>query len=656
MVPRRNFLKRRRFDSNIKVIGFLKKSRGNRFKVIDDQSETHFKVSNKELKKAFVGDKVQCGITRSGWAVIEKVIERNTNHFVGTVTKYGKNFKAFPLETGKFNPVLIQGDVPKKLKINSLVKVKLTQQPNINLQPMGRIELIFNESDIETKANEIAISKFNLRTEWPKGVINEVRKLNKTNLNKRKRKNLTNLPFVTIDGKKAKDFDDAVFAEKDNKGGFNLYVAIADVANYVKTRSFIDEEAKARGTSIYFSNKVLPMLPEELSNKLCSLKPNEERWCLICKIKLNKFGIPCKTLFFEGIIKSEARLTYEETSKYFESGDYPDKIGSSLKCLKELFELLKKQRNDRGALDLLVPEYEPRFVRGKVDRFFKTDRKLAHRVIEECMLLANISAAQILYESNFPSIYRIHPKPDFQGIKQLEAFARTRNINIKMNDEGDIKDFYQLSQAALERRDKEIIHMQILQSLKVATYSEKLSGHFALAYGAYTHFTSPIRRYPDLMVHRILKELIKESPNNEISVGEVSLTKLNSKNYPFNSKATEKIAYESSLKERLAEKASRDAKKTIKCELASERINEFFKGYISEITNFGIFVHLTELGIEGLCHIKNLPGDNYYLFDETSKSLVGRTSGHGYFLGNSISVRIKSVDIPAQRIDLEITK
>ena len=656
MVPKRNFLKRRRLDSNIKVIGFLKKSRGNRFKVIDDQSETHFKVSNKELKKAFVGDKVQCSITRNGWAVIEKVIERNTNHFVGTVTKYGKNFKAFPLETGKFNPVLIQGDVPKKLKINSLVKVKLTQQPNINLQPMGRIELIFNESDIETKANEIAISKFNLRTEWPKGVINEVRKLNKTNLNKRKRKNLTSLPFVTIDGKKAKDFDDAVYAEKDNKGDFNLYVAIADVANYVKTGSFIDEEAKARGTSIYFTNKVLPMLPEELSNKLCSLKPNEERQCLICKIKLNKFGIPCKTLFFEGKIKSKARLTYEETSKYFETRDYPNKIGSSLKCLKELFELLKKQRSERSALDLLVPEYEPRFIRGKVDRFFKADRKLAHRVIEECMLLANISAAQILYESNFPSIYRIHPKPDSQGIKQLEAFARTRNINIKMNDEGDIKDFYQLSQAALERKDKEIIHMQILQSLKVATYSEKLSGHFALAYGAYTHFTSPIRRYPDLMVHRILKELIKESPNYEIRVGEVSLTKSNSMNYPFNSKAIEKVAYESSLKERLAEKASRDAKKTIKCELASERINKFFKGHISEITNFGIFVHLTELGIEGLCHIKNLPGDNYYLFDETSKSLMGKTSGHSYFLGNSISVRIKSVDIPAQRIDLEITK
>ena len=225
-----------------------------------------------------------------------------------------------------------------------------------------------------------------------------------------------------------------------------------------------------------------------------------------------------------------------------------------------------------------------------------------------------------------------------------------------MNKEGDIKDFYQLSQAALERKDKEIIHMRILQSLKVATYSEKLSGHFALAYGAYTHFTSPIRRYPDLMVHRTLKELIKESSNNEISVEEVSLTKSNSTNYPFNSKATEKVAYESSLKERLAEKATRDAKNTIKCELASERINKFFKGYISEITNFGIFVHLTDLGIEGLCHIKNLPGDNYYLFDETSKSLVGKTSGHGYFLGNSISVRIKSVDIPAQRIDLEITK
>ena len=196
MVSKRNFQKRGKFDSNIKVIGYLKKSRGNSFKVFDNQSETYFKISNKELKKAFVGDKVQCSITRSGWAVIKKVIEKNTSHFVGTVTKHGKNLKAFPLESGKFNPVLIQGDVPKKLKINSLVKVKITQQPNIKLQAMGRIELIFNESDIETKANEIAISKFNLRTEWPKGVINELRKLTKTNLNKSNRKNLTSLPFV----------------------------------------------------------------------------------------------------------------------------------------------------------------------------------------------------------------------------------------------------------------------------------------------------------------------------------------------------------------------------------------------------------------------------------------------------------------------------
>jgi len=647
----------RRIYSNLKVVGYLKKLKANTIIIYDDQSKNSFRISKQELKKAFVGDKVQCSLTPKGWAKIEKVIERNTNQFIGTISKHGKNFKAFPLDSGEYCSVLITGNVPKKLKQNDLVKVKVILQPNKAHQPKGIIEFKIDESNVESMANELAISKFSLRTNWSKGVINDIRKLTRQKeKNKNNLKSLINFPFVTIDGKNAKDFDDAVFAEKDNKGRITLYVAIADVARFVKTGSFLDEEARKRGTSTYFTNRVIPMLPEEISNGLCSLKPNEERICLICKIQFDKEYIPYKTVFFEGVIKSTARLTYEETNKYFETENYPNNTESSLRCLAELYKFLERKKIERYALDLNITDFIPQIVNGKLKKFISSERNLAHKIIEECMLLTNINASQILLKSKLSSIYRIHPKPDYQKIKQLEAFVRSRKINVKIRPEGRVEDFFKLSQLALGRKDKEIIHMQILQSLNLANYSEKPSEHFALAYGVYTHFTSPIRRYPDLMVHRALKELLRQSPNKEIIVQETKKAKLNKINYPFTSEYMNNISRESSSRERLSEEATRDAKKTMKCELALEKINQVFKGYISGITNFGIFIHLTDLGIEGLCHIKRLPGNEYYLFNENSKSLVGKNSGNSYFLGNTISAKIKSVDIISHRIDLEIKK
>jgi len=649
--------RRRRTNSSRKVVGYLKKSKINRFTVLDDKTKTHFKIASNELRKGFLGDKVECSLNQRGWVIIDKVIESNTNYFIGRIEKAGGRIRAFPLGSGRFSAVVIRGKVSKKIQRDDLVKVKITRQPMKNLYAIGKIDSVLDKSNQETKANEIAILKFNLRTDWPKRVINELRQLTNKDLDESPfRKNLTKLPFVTIDGKNAKDFDDAVYAEKDSKGIFSLYVSIADVANYVNTGSFIDEEAKERGTSTYFTNRVLPMLPEQISNELCSLKPNEEKKCLVCKIKLDKGGAPKETVFFEGLIKSRARLTYSKVSEYFETEDYPKIYGLSLKYLKEIFGLLKEIRNERGALDLDIPEYVPMSVGGKVNKFIKVERNLAHKVIEECMLLANISAAEILHKSNIPSIYRIHPKPNYQNIKRLEAFSRTRNINIKIKPEGNVKDFYKLAETALGRKDKNIIHMQILQSLNLATYSEKPSEHFALAYSLYTHFTSPIRRYPDLMVHRAIKALLRQSPNSKISLKEVHQDKGKKENFPYNREDIAGLAYDSSLKERLAEEATRDADNTMKCELALEKMDKVFHGTISGITNFGIFIHLKDLGIEGLCHISNLPNNDYYFFDENSKSLVGRNSGQGYLLGSSISVKIKSVEVSSHRIDLEITK
>ena len=640
-----------------KVVGLLQKSKNNRFRVKVLSREKTYKISVRELKKAFIGDKVLCSLSPIGWAIIEKVLESNTYRFIGRIEKFGKSYKASPLDSGKYNYVNIIGKLPKNLKPSSLAKIKVTEQPTISSPAKGYIEQILDESNSESKANEIAISRFNLRTTWSRNIINELKKIKKLDsFSSGLRKDLSHLAFVTIDGKDAKDFDDAVFAEKNKKGNFNLYVAIADVSHYVKVGSYIDQEARKRGTSIYFTNQVLPMLPEEISNELCSLNPDERKVCLVCKAEIDKNGTLMEAVFFEGIIESKERLTYEETNKFFEKKEYPEHLANSLRSLKEIYDLLKVKKISRYALELIIPDYIPKIQNGKIEKFVKTKRNTAHKVIEECMLLANISAAKILSKSKLPSIYRIHPKPDILSINQLQAFVRSRSINIKIRPEGLVEDFSNLIELVADRKDREAIHMQILQSLNLAIYSAKLSEHFALSYSAYTHFTSPIRRYPDLMVHRAIKGLLSQNQSGKLKINEIKKTNLNVKKYPFKLEEIKKIADLSSTKEREAEGASRNALNTLKCELALKHRQKSFQGNISGITNFGIFIHITDLGIEGLCHIKNLPKHDYYLFDEDSKSLIGKSSGQGYYLGDPVSARIKNVDVLLNRIDLDITR
>ena len=272
------------------------------------------------------------------------------------------------------------------------------------------------------------------------------------------------------------------------------------------------------------------------------------------------------------------------------------------------------------------------------------------------MLLANICAAKILQASSVSSIYRTHPKPDLLNINQLQKFINSRRINLKLRPEGSVEDYFELLKISRNRNDKDIINMQILQSLNLATYQRKVSEHFALAYPSYTHFTSPIRRYPDLMVHRAIKAILKKYRKDIIKISNLKKIKLEKEDYPFDEKLIELISEESSHQERIAEKAERHAMNTLKCELAMKNKQKNFKGTISGITNFGLFILLQELGIEGLCHIKNLPKNDYFVFENTSKSLIGSSSGKGYFLGDKLSVRIKEVDIYSQQIDLEITK
>jgi len=646
-----------RFFSNDQI-GIIGKPKGHRyFSIIDQASDQNFKLNSNELKKAIPGDLVSYSLTEKSWAVINKTLKSNTLSFLGNIEKRGKVFFAQPFGLEGTTRIKIIGEIPNKILPNSMVKIEITSQPKSGSYGEGIIKNVISESNILAKASELAISNHELREGWSNAIIKESKKVGDLfSKSKKSCRDLREKAFVTIDGKTAKDFDDAVYSEKDKDGSLVLYVAIADVARFVKPQSDMDQEAFIRGTSVYFTQKVIPMLPEVISNDLCSLRPQEDKFCLVCKTKITEDGKPYETSFFEAIINSKARLTYEQVAKSIDKNDFSGEHAQSLKNLMSVYKILKKSKKKRGALELDIPFYVPSFKGEKIDKFINTSRNVAHLLIEECMLFANICAAQALINYKIPSMYRIHPQPDALKIKNLESFIRSRKINAKFGAQAKVKELSKLIEETIERKDKETIHMQILQSLGLAIYDTEVSEHFALGYPAYTHFTSPIRRYPDLMVHRALKALISTSESKEISIGGSPFNSIDKELYPYSKDQIEDIASESSKKERVAEKAEREAVNYLKCEFASENIGKEFQGTVTGVTNFGLFIHLDKIHIEGLCHIKYLPKNEYYEFDEQSKMLISNSSKHSYSLGDQLYVKIKSADLATQRIDIEILK
>ncbi len=629
-------------------IGIVKKSKKSKGFYVEDNRESQFKLGKKEIYKIMPGDTVKFSLGKREWAFIEEVIERNTREFIGSVFTRGKKIYASPIGYENDIRVAITGDIPNKLNPGSLVKVKITQQPEAGKLAEAYIERTFT-GGLEL-AYEIAISNYKLNPTWPKSVISEANKLKFAEEKDVNFEDLRNKTFVTIDGKNAKDFDDAVFGENDKDGNYILYVAIADVARFVKQGSVIDQEASERGTSVYFTQKVIPMLPEVISNDLCSLRPNEDKFCLVCKTIVDKNGNLINSTFFEAKINSKARLTYEKLSKDIEQNKLNETYAKSIKNLLEIYKRLKSNKDHRGALELEVPFYVPKFKENKITKFFSSPRTISHMMVEEFMLAANIATAEICLKLNMPSLFRVHPKPDILKIKNLTSFLRSRRINAKLDDGNSVNQLSKLVGMVDDRKDKTIMHMQILQSLSLATYEAKVSEHFALGYKAYSHFTSPIRRYPDLIVHRTIKKLIQIN-NGAIS----SKDRIVSKG-PYTQDKLEKLAIECSKKERNAEKAERDALNHLKCEFASENIGNFYNGQITGVTNFGLFIHIQDINIEGLCHIKHLPKNEYYVYDESSQMLQSNTSKHSYSLGDFLKVKIEKVDVFSQRIDLRIQK
>jgi ribonuclease R len=459
---------------------------------------------------------------------------------------------------------------------------------------------------------------------------------------KKGRVDLRDIDLVTIDGADARDFDDAVYCEPAGQG-WRLLVAIADVGHYVEIRTPLDYEAIKRGTSVYFPDRVVPMLPEALSNGLCSLNPKVDRLCMVCDMRVDASGKVTGSKFVEAIMRSKARLTYSVVSAFLE-GDQkavPKALHGALGHLHDLYRAFAKARQRRGAIELDLPQLKFELDNDGVIKSIQTaPRNDAHRLIEECMIAANVEAAKFLKKHRIPGLFRVHAKPDAERFDELRQYLLSLDLKVPHSEHVQPKQFAKLLQSVNDRPDSSIISMQMLRSLKHAEYTPDNIGHFGLALEAYAHFTSPIRRYPDLLVHRAISHIIGGGKPGKFS---------------YDRQAMIKLGAITSAHERRAEEATRDVEAWLKCQYMLARVGETYDGVVTAVTNFGLFVQIPELQIDGLVHVTNLPND-YYHYERGSQQMVGERTGQTFSLGEGMKVLVQRVDMDTRRIDFRLAE
>ncbi len=618
------------------------------------QEENYF-LPKREMFKVFPNDIVKCSITFKDRAKIVEVVKRNTKNVKGILKYSNKRYFLNSIDSSYHFDILIESKISDSKKVGDIFEARIVKQPSLKYRPTARIISSKQISDPFEEAFEVAIEGSDIQLNWPKSVISETNKIDSSfkDLNKDIRKDLRNLPFVTIDGKSAKDFDDALFA-KPNGSGFSLFVAIADVAEYVKFDSALDLEAINRGTSIYFRRKVIPMLPEKISNDLCSLKPDEDKLTLTCEMQLNRNGEIDDFKFYNSVVKSKARLTYEKLGKYFEK-EKPHmliEVAESLKSLEKIYRLLAANRSKRQAIDFDLPEYYPLSDKDKkIKSFLPLERNHSHQLVEECMILANVCAAQLIDKSKIPSIYRSHEKPDPLKILNLKNFLTSRQIKNNMDSYKVRENLISWMKAAKRKKSSEIINTQILRSMSLAKYDPKITSHFALSLDKYTHFTSPIRRYADLVVHRCIKTLVTQNIDSKNS----KKTFIKNSSFPYSLNSVSDIAEDISIKDRNAEKISRKETKFLQCKCAENYLGQTFDGIIVSAFEFGIFIKILELNIEGFVHVSKLSKKDYLVFDESSISMKSTKNKRSFHIGDSLKIKIDSVESFKGRVNLSMS-
>jgi ribonuclease R len=510
--------------------------------------------------------------------------------------------------------------------------------------PIGKVIKVLGKADNRDTLVTAAIISLDIPRVWSTEVKQQVAETNQE-INAdclTSRVDLRHLSLVTIDGEDTKDFDDAVFCEVNKRSGWKLYVAIADVSYYIQENSFIDKQAMLRGNSVYFPGKVVPMLPELFSNDLCSLKPNVDRLCMVCEMHISSIGKVTKYKFYEAIICSKARLTYNQVAQFLNEHQntrtLEKSISTNLLELHNLFLVLHNQRNIRGAIEFETAESKVVFNKhGQAIDIKAVKRNIAHKIIEECMLCANVATAKFLEKNHITSVYRVHEGPTSVKLFDLNAFLAGIGLTLNTDDNPTPKDYANLLQSIADRKDADVIQMILLRSMCQAMYSTENIGHFGLAYSAYTHFTSPIRRYTDLLVHRHIKAIL----NNSIDKLQASKEQI------------KQIAEHCSITERRADDATREVIKACKCQYLSKYVGHKFAGIISGVTKFGLFVEMKDIYMDGLVHINSL-GRDYFIHDPVSHKLVGEKSGIVYSLGMQLEVIISKVDLDRRRIDFAL--
>ncbi|MGG7055296.1 ribonuclease R [Nitrosomonas sp. ANs5] len=611
------------------------------FLVPDDEKGDLF-LSPKEMHKVLHGDRVivrVSGIDRRGRreCKIVEVLERANTSLVGRVyTEHGICL-VIPEDKRINQEILIPKEGAMQASSGQIVVVNIIQQPNNRAQPIGHIVEILGDYAAPGMEIEIALRKFDLPHQFPPEVEQASAKFPKRVLKKElaKREDIRHLPLVTIDSETARDFDDAVYCQQEGKD-FRLFVAIADVSHYVPEQAALDKEAFNRGNSVYFPRRVIPMLPEVLSNGLCSLNPQVDRLCMVCEMHWTAKGELVEYRFYPAVMHSHARLTYNLVATMLTEpkGSVAKKHAQllpHLRLLNKLFKVLQRSRKKRGAIDFETIETEMVFNdQGKIEQIRPVQRNDAHRLIEECMLAANVCASDFLQTHQQPVLYRIHDGPTEEKLLALRDFLKEFGLQLRGGSEPHAKDYARTLTRIKDRSDAQLLQTVMLRSLSQAMYSPDNIGHFGLAYETYTHFTSPIRRYPDLLVHRAIKATLA---GQHYSPGD-----------------WHELGKHCSTTERRADEATREVESWLKCFYMQDKIGDSFDGVISGVTGFGLFVALDDIYVEGLVHISELPSD-YFHHDPVKHVLRGERSGKSFRLGDRLRVKLVRVDLETRKID-----
>ncbi|WP_448757598.1 ribonuclease R [Aggregatibacter sp.] len=616
-----------------------------------------FFIPNVQMQKVMHGDYVLAqpnGFDRKGRPEVRivRVLEANKKQIVGRFfIEQGIGY-VMPDDSRITRDILIPDNARLGARMGQVVVVELHPRTAPFFQPIGKITEVLGDNMAKGMEVEIAIRKHDIPHSFPSAVEKQLKKWAEDvpEEAKRGRVDLRNLPLVTIDGEDARDFDDAVFCQKQGKG-WKLWVAIADVSYYVRPKSALDTEAYNRGNSVYFPNRVVPMLPEKLSNGLCSLNPQVDRLCMVCEITLSAKGKMTDYQFYEAVMNSHARLTYNKVAKILEKDTaLCERYASLVPHLQELYEMyqaLVKARRQRGAIEFETIESKFIFnALGRIERIEPVVRNDAHKIIEECMILANIASANFMEKHQEPALYRIHAVPSEEKLTAFRSFLAECGLSLSGGNKPTPTDYAQLLEQIKPRPDHELIQTMLLRSMSQAVYSADNIGHFGLALEEYAHFTSPIRRYPDLTLHRGIKYLLAKQKGSKRKTTDTG-------GYHYQLEEIDGFGAHCSSTERRADDATREVADWLKCEYMQDHVGEEFDGVISSVTGFGFFVRLNDLFIDGLVHISGLAND-YYLFDMPKQRLIGENSGMIFRLGDAVKVRVEAVSLEQKQIDFSL--